>query len=106
MDVFRSDPICKDNTFLDQNIDLHTLQDKCPLGENDVQTAEKICMQKVVRAAKVVRLHDMQELPKHFVNTNDYKLIYLVRDPRGLINSRLQVISEKDWECVGICSTR
>ena len=95
MDVFRSTPICKDDTFLDQNIDLRTLQDKCPLGENDVQTAERVCTKKIVRAAKVVRLHDMQEIPKHFINTNDYKIIYLVRDPRGLINSRLQVISEK-----------
>ena len=101
MDVFRSMPICKDDTFLDQNIDLRSLQEKCPLGENDVQTAERICTKKIVRAAKVVRLHDMQEIPKHFINTNDYKIIYLVRDPRGLINSRLQVISEKNCpDCV------
>lgn len=115
MEIFRKAPICKDhkdnsntnfNLLDEQNIDLIALQQKCPLGENDIQTAEKICTTKIVRAAKVMRLHDMQELPKHFINTKNYKIIYLVRDPRGLIASRLQVMSEKECpDCIiNVCN--
>ena len=58
-------------------------------------------MKKDLKVAKVIRLKSVLDLKllSERQNESDLKIIYLVRDPRGLANSRLETTAAgKQWD--------
>ena len=62
----------------------------CPLNEIKLQQAENICRTKKARVAKS-NLQSLKEIPPEFLNDENFKIIIMVRDPRGMALSRMQL---------------
>merc|ERR1712079_322714 len=78
------------NCTLSKNMILHGLTD---MGSTFNYSTER-CLEKDIRVAKTIRLKSLRDLPKSL--DNKLKIIYLVRDPRGIVNSRFET-RDNDW---------
>lgn len=58
--------------------------------------AQKQCNTLKARSTKVIRLRQITDLPDHLRFDENFKIIYLVRDPRGIANSRFN-IADNNW---------
>merc|ERR1711981_150805 len=54
-----------------------------------------MCNDKLAVAAKVIRLNKLEDLPISIKDDPTFKILYLVRDPRGMANSRFNLKSNK-----------
>lgn len=65
----------------------------CPWFKSLIPQAEEVCKTYGVLASKVIRLKSVLDIPEEMRNnekTNgDTRVVFLVRDPRGMVNSRL-----------------
>ena len=59
-----------------------------------IEQANEICKASKFKAIKTIRMTSIEEFSDFFEKNRDrydFKFIFLVRDPRGMVNSRLAV---------------
>jgi len=107
-DIFKQPPFCP-AAYLADGMRAPTLTRKCPHMSGHITLAEELCRRKFqVRSAKVIRLKTMRSIPAALRFDPDFKIVYLVRDPRAIANSRFK-ISSNNWSgnnikrLTGIC---
>ena len=61
-----------------------------------LEMAQEQCNTLKARSTKVIRLRQITDLPDHLRFDENFKIIYLVRDPRGIANSRFN-IADNNW---------
>lgn len=88
-----NDEICKRSgyCFWDKSESIMTLES---VSEHDFPTAHKnLCLSKPITTAKVIRLVDLSVL-EIFKNDPNFYVLYAIRDPRGMYQSRQHVPNE------------
>lgn len=87
--VLQRPPICEDFYVKDgRKSDFYDRH--CPLNEIKIQQAENICRGKKARVAKS-NLQSLKEIPPEFLMDENFKIIIMVRDPRGMALSRMSI---------------
>ena len=104
-DTFKQPPFCEEEHF-EHGVSGDKLRKLCPgfhfsEGKNQgtlKKFSQKICRQKSAISSKVIRIYRLKNLPEKILKDKNFKIIYLVRDPRGLANSRFDAIdSSGKW---------
>ena len=60
-----------------------------------IERASKVC-KKHVPTAKIIRMHDIKFL-KQYENKLEFKAIFLVRDPRAVLASRIEIFKSESY---------
>lgn len=97
-DSFRVPPFCPKDYVNEKN----TFFVKNECGAVDLKIASDKCISQSITTAKVIRLRSLEVLKKNFVDMQDFHVIYLVRDPRGVTSSRVSLKGWR-WDFVNIC---
>lgn len=85
-DVFRQQPFCPE-AYLQENAMGVSYRQKC--GPVKLEVAQELCKKSDATTAKVIRLERLSELKETVQKyAKDLKIMYYVRDPRGLAESR------------------
>ena len=83
---------------IEQRDQSYNYQDSVPILNqiNSLWTNKCLTLSKII-AAKVILLEDLSIIPKSYSLANDqnFYIIYLIRDPRAMFNSRLKAV--RDW---------
>ena len=88
-------------TVLEQlylNCSLSTDTMKNGLRRSGLNYGRENCLTKNVVVSKVIRMKSVTDIPENLLNNGNLKIVYLVRDPRGIANSRFETwSSENKW---------
>lgn len=107
-DKFKSPPFCP-VPHPEDGIKASKLHKLCPAMGNKLGLAQTQCDSLEARSTKVIRLKTITDLPENLKFDEDFKIIYLVRDPRGITSSRFNIVdnnwnTEADKKLNGLCS--
>jgi len=107
-DKFKSPPFCP-VPHPEDGIKASKLHKLCPAMGNKLGLAKTQCDSLEARSTKVIRLKTITDLPENLKFDDDFKIIYLVRDPRGITSSRFNIVdnnwnTEADKKLNGLCS--
>lgn len=89
--LFKKKPFCNSTIdFRFKDINANTLEKFCPveiIKKNLPYAEQDLCRHSPVRAAKIIRLKDINSIPLSL----DVKTVQLIRDPRAIIASRNEI---------------
>lgn len=89
--LFKKEPFCNSTiSYRFKDLNANTLNKFCPaktVKENLPYAEQHLCPNMPVRAAKIIRLRDINSIPKNL----DIKTVQLIRDPRAVIASRNEI---------------
>ena len=88
-DIFKQRPYCNDSYLDEYKHRDHEMMEIC--GPVNLEIASKQCASKNIRVMKVNRLHYLEDLTQTDYKDLDFKIIYMVRDPRAIASSRLHI---------------
>jgi len=91
---FCQPPFCEKDFTENRRACSHSPSSVCPGPGELIEEANNICKKKEFIAIKTIRMTLIQEFIPYFrddTNDLDPYFIFLVRDPRGLMNSRLRI---------------
>ena len=91
---FCQPPFCEKDFTENRRACSHSPSSVCPGPGELIEQANNVCKKKQFIAIKTIRMTLIQEFIPYFrddTNDLDPYFIFLVRDPRGLMNSRLRI---------------
>lgn len=91
---FCQPPFCEKDFTENRRACSHSPSSVCPGPGELIEDANNVCKKKQFVAIKTIRMTLIQEFIPYFrddTNDLDPYFIFLVRDPRGLMNSRLRI---------------
>ena len=93
--LFMKEPFCDIKNSTTPNLNRYDLDKYCKKVPKS--TIDKICQTKKITAVKAIRIRRLEDVAQLLREDENFYVIYLVRDPRALVNSRYN-IPQNNWK--------